>query len=110
MMNTRLYTNVLQSLQERLNTMISLDVYYTRDHGTGSALVNDALLLIPGAETAEFFTYNGDGFMETEMTRIEGVGYSWLLTSYMGSVIHEFQDGASSGTNNRIVKITGVIS
>lgn len=110
MMNTRLYTNVLQSLQERLNTMISLDVYYSRDHGAGSALGNDALLLIPGAETAEFFTYNGDGFMETEMTRIEGVGYSWLLTSYMGSVIHEFQDGAAAGKNNRIVKITGVIS
>lgn len=110
MLNTRLYTNVLQSLSERLNTMMALDVYYSRDHGSGSALGNDALLLIPGAETAEFFTYNGDGFQETELTRIEGVGYSWLLTSYMGTVIHEHQDGASSGTNNRIVKITGVIS
>ena len=110
MLNTRLYTNLLQSLQERLNTMINLTVYYTRDFDTGNALGKDALLLIGGAQTAEFFQYNGDGFTETELTRIEGVGYSWLLTSYMGSVIHEMQDGAASGTNNRICKITGVIA
>tara|TARA_Y100000592_G_scaffold89617_1_gene147083 strand:+ start:174 stop:1082 length:909 start_codon:yes stop_codon:yes gene_type:complete len=110
MLNTRLYTNVLQSLTERLNTMMSLDVYFTRDHGTGGALGNDALLLIPGAETAEFFQYNGPGYQETELTRLPGVGFDWLLTSYMGSVVHEHQDGASAGTNNRIVKITGVIS
>ena len=83
-------------------------MYYTRDFGTDSALVNDALLMIPGGETAEFFTYNGPGYQETELTRIPGVGFDWLLTGYMGTVIHEFQDGASSGTNNRIVKITGV--
>jgi hypothetical protein len=110
MMNTRLYTNLLQSLQERLNSMVTLDVYYTRDFGASGALGSDALLLVKGAQTAEFFTYNGDGFQETELTRIEGVGYSWLLTSYMGTVIHEHQDGASSGTNNRICKITGVIA
>lgn len=110
MLNTRLYTNVLQSLTERLNSMMSLDVYYTRDFGTGSALGSDALLLIPGAETAEFFQYNGPGYQETELTRLPGVGYDWLLTGYMGSVVHEHQDGASSGTNNRIVKITGVIA
>jgi hypothetical protein len=110
MMNTRLYTNLLQSLQERLNTMVTLDVYYTRDFGASGAIGNDALLLIKGAQTAEFFTYNGDGFQETELTRIEGVGYSWLLTSYMGTVIHEHQDGASAGTNNRICKITGVVA
>jgi hypothetical protein len=110
MMDTRLYTNVLMSLQERLNSMIGLDVYYTRDFDTGNALGKDALLLIPGAETAEFFTYNGDGYQETELTRIEGVGFSWLLTSYMGTVIHEMQDGAAAGKNNRICKITGVIA
>ena len=111
MMNTRLYTNVLQSLSERLATMVSLDVYYTRDFGLATGAIGiDALLLIKGAQTAEFFTYNGDGFQETELTRIEGVGFSWLLTSYMGSVIHEHQDGASSGTNNRICKITGVVA
>lgn len=110
MMDTRLYTNVLMSLQERLNSMIGLDIYYTRDFGAGSALGNDALLLIAGAETAEFFTYNGDGYQETELTRIEGVGFSWLLTSYMGTVIHEMQDGAAAGKNNRICKITGVIA
>lgn len=109
MMNTRLYTNVLQSLSERLATMVSLDVYYTRDFGVTGAINVDALLLIKGAQTAEFFTYNGDGFQETELTRIEGVGFSWLLTSYMGSVIHEFQDGAAAGKNNRICKITGVV-
>ena len=91
MMNTRLYTNLLQSLQERINSMVSLDVLYTRDFGSGKALGSDALLLIKGAQTAEFFTYNGDGFQETELTRIEGVGFSWLLTSYMGTVIHEHQ-------------------
>jgi hypothetical protein len=109
MLNTRLYTNVLQSLQERLNTMINLKVYYTRDFGASGAIGSDALLLIAGSQTAEFFQYNGDGFTETELTRIEGVGYSWLLTSYMGSVIHEMQDGAASGKNNRIFKITGVV-
>ena len=111
MMNTRLYTNVLQSLSERLATMVSLDVYYTRDFGLATGAIGiDALLLIKGAQTAEFFTYNGDGFQETELTRIEGVGFSWLLTSYMGSVIHEHQDGAASGKNNRICKITGVVA
>lgn len=109
MLNTRLYTNVLQSLQERLNTMINLSVYYTRDFGATGAIGSDALLLISGSQTAEFFQYNGDGFTETELTRIEGVGYSWLLTSYMGSVIHEMQDGAVAGKNNRIFKITGVV-
>ena len=110
MMNTRLYTNVLLSLQERLNSMIGLDVYYTRDFGVSGAIGKDALLMIPGAETAEFFTYNGDGYQETELTRIEGVGFSWLLTSYMGTVIHEHQDGAAAGKNNRICKITDVIA
>ncbi len=109
MLNTRLYTNVLQSLQERLNTMINLKVYYTRDFGASGAIGSDALLLIGGSQTAEFFQYNGDGFTETELTRIEGVGFSWLLTSYMGSVIHEMQDGAAAGKNNRIFKITGVV-
>ena len=72
-------------------------------------MLTNALLLIKGAQTAEFFSYNGDGFQETELTRIEGVGFSWLLTSYMGSVIHELDDGATAGKNNRIVKVTGVI-
>ena len=71
-------------------------------------MANDALLLIPGAETAEFFQYSGDGYTETELTRIPGVGFDWLLTSYMGTVIHEHQDGAAAGKNNRIFKITGV--
>lgn len=116
MMNTRLYTNVLMSVQERLNSMISLDVYYTRDFGTSGALGSDAILMVKGAETAEFFTYNGEGYQETELTRIEGVGYSWLLTSYMGTVIHEHQDTKDDGTaqdagkNSRICKITGVIA
>ena len=103
------------SLQERLNSMITLQVYYTRDYGAGKAIAAGgagtvgALLLIPGAETAEFFQYNGAGFQETELTRIEGVGFSWLLTSYMGTVIHEMQDGAAAGKNNRICTITGTV-
>ena len=116
MLNTRLYTNVLMSLQERLNSMITLNVYYTRDYGSATAAIVaggagtvGALLLIPGAETAEFFQYNGAGFQETELTRIEGVGYSWLLTSYMGTVIHEMQDGAAAGKNMRICTITGTV-
>ena len=64
--------------------------------------------MIPGAQTAEFFQYNGEGFMETELTRLPGVGYDWLLTSFMGTVVHEHQDGAAAGKNNRIFKITGV--
>jgi hypothetical protein len=91
----------------------NLSIYYTRDYGTSSALVNDAILMIPGGETGEFLQYNGPGYMETELTRIEGVGYSWLLTSYYGSVIHEHQDsGATAGDqkSNRIYKITGVRS
>ena len=109
MINTKLYGNVVQSLSDHLGHAIKLAVFYTRDHGAGAALgANDAVMLIPGAQTAEFFEYNGAGFQETELTRVEGVGWSWLLTSYMGSVIHEHDDGASSGANNRICKITGV--
>ena len=112
MLNTQLYGNVVESLQQHLGRSARLQVYYTRDHTGGhstATLGNDALLLVPGAETAEFFQYNGPGFQETELTRIPGVGYDWLLTGYMGAVIHEHQDGAASGKNNRIVKITGVI-
>jgi hypothetical protein len=107
-LNTTLYGNVVESLADHLKRIANLTIYYTRDYGTSGAIGNDALLLIPGAETAEFFTYNGAGFQETELTRLPGVGFDWLLTGYMGSVIHEHQDGAASGKNNRICKITGV--
>ena len=92
----------------KVGRVANLTIYYSRDYGASGALGNDALLLIPGAETAEFFQYNGPGFQETELTRIPGVGFDWLLTSFMGSVVHEMQDGAAAGKNNRIVKITGV--
>ena len=85
-----------------------MDFKYTRDDGASGAIGSDALVMIPGAQTAEFFQYNGPGFMETELTRLPGVGYDWMLTGYMGSIVHEHQDGASSGTTHRIVKITGV--
>lgn len=104
MNSTTLYGNVVQSLAERLSGQINLKVYYTRD----SDFASTALLLVPGAETAELFTYNGPGVTETELTRMPGVGFDYLLTSYMGLVIHQHDDGASAGTNNRIVKITGV--
>jgi hypothetical protein len=110
LLNTQLYGNVVESLEQHLSGVANLRIYYTRDYGTGNALTTSALLLIPGSETGEFFQYNGDGFMETEMTRMEGVGWSWLLTSYYGVVIHQHQDGASSGASNRICTITGVIS
>ena len=109
-LNTTLYGNVVESLGDHLKRIANLSIYYTRDFGSSSALGNDALLLVPGAETAEFFTYNGAGFQETELTRLPGVGFDWLLTGYMGSVIHEHQDGASANKNHRIVKLTGVRS
>jgi len=109
-LNTTLYGNVVESLGDHLARIASLRILYTRDYGTGGAIDNDALLMVPGAETAEFFTYNGAGFQETELTRLPGVGFDWLLTSYMGSVIHEHQDGAASDKTNRIVKITDVRS
>ncbi len=108
LLNTTLYGNVVESLADHLGRIANLTIYYTRDYGTSGAIGNDGLLLIPGAETAEFFSYNGAGFQETELTRLPGVGFDWLLTSYMGSVIHEHQDGAAAGKNNRICKITGV--
>ena len=114
MMNTQLYGNVVESLQSHMGRVANMTIYYTRAHTGGadtSAIGNDALLLIPGAETAEFFTYNGPGFQETELTRLPGVGYDWLMTSFFGSVIHEHQDAgatAGAGRTNRIVKITGV--
>ena len=111
MLNTQLYGNVVESLSDHLSRVASLRIYYTRDYGSGNAIVNDALLLVPGGGTAEFFQYNGPGYQETELTRIEGVGYSWLLTSYWGTVIHEHQDSgftADDGLTNRIVKITDV--
>ena len=109
-LNTTLYGNVVESLGDHLARIASLRILYTRDYGATGAIGNDALLMVPGAETAEFFTYNGAGFQETELTRLPGVGFDWLLTSYMGSVIHEHQDGAASDKTNRIVKITDVRS
>tara|TARA_X000001382_G_scaffold128299_2_gene117691 strand:+ start:9968 stop:10888 length:921 start_codon:yes stop_codon:yes gene_type:complete len=106
LLQTTLYGNVVQSLQEHLRGMGNITVYYSRDSG----LADTCLLLVPGGETAEFFTYNGDGFMETELTRIPGVGYDWMLTGYMGTVIHEHQDTqtAGDGKNDRICKITNI--
>ena len=109
-LNTTLYGNVVESLGDHLARIANLSIYYTRDYGSGGALGNDAIMMVPGAETAEFFTYNGPGFQETELTRLPGVGYDWLLTGYMGSVIHEHQDGASADKTHRIVKLTGVRS
>ena len=109
-LNTTLYGNVVESLGDHLRRIANLSIYYTRDFGSGGALGNDAILMVPGAETAEFFTYNGPGFQETELTRLPGVGFDWLLTGYMGSVIHEHQDGASANKTHRIVKLTGVRS
>ena len=111
MLNTQLYGNVVESLSDHLSRVASLRIYYTRDYGSGNAIDDDALLLVPGGGTAEFFQYNGPGYQETELTRIEGIGYSWLLTSYWGTVIHEHQDSgftADDGLTNRIVKITDV--
>jgi len=110
LLNTSLYGNVIESLETHLGRIANLTILYTRDHGSGNAIGLAGVMLIPGAQTAEFFQYNGPGYMETAITRIEGVGYSYLLTSYMGNVIHQHQDGASAGTNNRIAKITGVIA
>tara|TARA_R100001463_G_scaffold5694_1_gene19179 strand:- start:3772 stop:4668 length:897 start_codon:yes stop_codon:yes gene_type:complete len=104
MLNTQLFGNVVESLADHMGRIANLTVYYSRD----SSVANTAILMIPGSESAEFFQYNGEGFMETELTRLPGIGYDWLLTSFMGTVIHEHQDGASAGTNNRILKITGV--
>jgi len=108
MLNTQLFGNVVESMADHLRRVANLTIYYSRDFGSSSALGNDALLMIPGGETAEFFTYNGPGFQETELTRIPGVGFDWLLSGYMGTVIHEHQDGASSGKSHRLFKITGV--
>ena len=113
-LNTTLYGNVVESLGDHLGRIASMRFYYTRDYGDGTAgegaIEDDGLMLIPGAETAEFFTYNGEGFTETELTRVPGLGYDWLLTSYMGSVIHEYQgeSGFTAGKTNRIVKIINV--
>jgi len=108
LLNTQLFGNVIQSLQDHLKGVLGMEFKYTRDDGSTGAIGSDALVLIPGAQTAEFFQYNGPGFMETELTRLPGVGYDWMLTGYMGSIVHEHQDGAGAGTTKRIVKITGV--
>lgn len=104
LLQTTLYGNVVESLEEHLKRMSNLTIYYTRNAG----LADTALLLIPGGETAEFFQYNGDGFQETELTRLPGVGFDWMLTGYMGCIVHEMQDGAAAGKNNRICKITNI--
>ncbi len=102
MLNTTLYGNVVESLQEHLGRIGNLSIYYSRQ----VELADTALLLVPGAETAEFFQYNGDGFQETELTRLPGVGFDWMLTGYMGCIIHE--DGGTAGKNSRICKITNI--
>lgn len=108
LLNTQLFGNVIQSLQDHLKGVLGMDFKYTRDDGATGAIGSDALVLVPGAQTAEFFQYNGAGFRETELTRLPGVGFDWMLTGYMGMVVHEHQDGASAGKSKRIVKITGV--
>lgn len=104
LLNTQLYGNFVESLEDHLGRIASLTIYYSRS----TRLADLAVLMVPGAETAEFFQYNGPGFQETELTRIAGVGWDWLLTGYMGCVIHEMQDGATAGQgkNNRICTIT----
>ena len=106
LMQTTLYGNVVESLADNLARKANLTIYYSRD----ALLADTALLLIPGAETAEFLQYNGDGFQETELTRIPGVGFDWMLTGYMACVVHEHQDSqtAGSGKNDRICKITNI--
>ena len=104
LLDTTLYGNVVESLGAHLGRIANLTIYYTRDSDFSAT----GVLLVPGAETAEFFQYNGPGFQETELTRIPGVGYDYLLTSYFGTVIHEHDDGAASGKNNRICKLTGI--
>ena len=106
LLQTTLYGNVVESLEGHLKRMANITLYYSRNR----RLADTALLLVPGSETAEFFQYNGDGFRETELTRIPGVGFDWMLTGYMGCIVHEMQDGATAGTgkNNRICKITNI--
>ena len=106
LLQTTLYGNVVESLGDHLKRMANITIYYTRN----SRLADLALLLVPGSETAEFFQYNGDGFRETELTRIPGVGFDWMLTGYMGCIVHEMQDSASagSGKNDRICKISNI--
>ena len=65
LLQTTLYGNVVESLEDHLKRMSNLTILYTRNAG----FADTALLLIPGSETAEFFQYNGDGFQETELTR-----------------------------------------
>lgn len=106
LLQTTLYGNVVESLEGHLKRMANITLYYSRN----SRLADTALLLVPGSETAEFFQYNGDGFRETELTRIPGVGFDWMLTGYMGCIVHEMQDGATAGDgkNNRIAKISNI--
>lgn len=106
LMATTLYGNVVESLADNLSRKMGITFYYSRD----ALLADTALVLIPGAETAEFLQYNGDGFQETELTRIPGVGFDWMLTGYMACVVHEHQDTqvAGSGKNDRICKITNI--
>ncbi len=104
LLNTTLYGNVVESLADHMARVANLKVYFSRNAG----LADTAVLMVPGAETGEFFQYNGAGFMETELTRLPGVGYDWILTGYMGCIIHEHQDGAAAGKNNRICTITNI--
>ena len=106
LMATTLYGNVVESLADNLSRKMGITFYYSRD----ALLADTALVLVPGAETAEFLQYNGDGFQETELTRIPGVGFDWMLTGYMACVVHEHQDtqAAGSGKNDRICKITNI--
>jgi hypothetical protein len=106
LLQTTLYGNVVESLEGHLKRMANITLYYSRN----ARLADTALLLVPGSETAEFFQYNGDGFRETELTRIPGVGFDWMLTGYMGCIVHEMQDGATAGDgkNNRIAKISNI--
>ena len=51
LLDTTLYGNVVESLEDHLKRQANLTVYYSRN----SRLADTALLMVPGSETAEFF-------------------------------------------------------
>jgi hypothetical protein len=109
----QLINNITTDYETYFGKTFGLKVIPSRDYGSSSALVNQALFLFGGDNTSVTFRYspsaaaaNGVPLVETE--RVVGKGDGYIAQQAQFTAIIE--DSAGAGTTNRIGVITGVRS
>ena len=103
--------NVQQTLKSYLKTVYNMNIFVTRSEQLGTSASTDALMLVPGAMTAQHGVLSAKAAAAAnvplvESERIMGSGYDYLITRWWKTVI--IDDGSTAGQTDRIVKITGV--